>query len=390
MPAALVRYDTACRALAEAKAVDEVKDIRDRAMAMQLYAKQAKNRELEADAFEIRLRAEKRVGEMMEEQKETVGLNTGARGVGTAVRVSEKLTLAEAGIDKNLANKARKLRALSKEEFEQVISEGRETIQRGVERQVLKAVEIAAARQAYDARKEQGAKVEDLHALVVSGKRFPVILADPPWSFRVYSGKDKQSSAERYYDTMSLDDIKALPVKRLAADDCALFLWGVCPEVPGALEVISAWGFEFKTKAFTWIKTTAGGGLHTGMGYWTRANSEDVWFATRGSPRCEDVWFATRGSPQRLAMDVHQPIFAPVGKHSEKPDEVHKRIERLLAGPYLELFARSERDGWVTWGNELNADQGLNAPLLAPGATRAASFDHARGSTAELDPEEAA
>jgi N6-adenosine-specific RNA methylase IME4 len=76
------------------------------------------------------------------------------------------------------------------------------------------------------------------------------------------------------------------------------------------------------------------------MGYYTRANSEDV-------------LLATRGTPMRLAADVHQVIMAPVGKHSEKPDETHKRIERLFTGPYLELFARAERPGWTTWGNEL-------------------------------------
>jgi N6-adenosine-specific RNA methylase IME4 len=202
-------------------------------------------------------------------------------------------------------------------------------------------LKIERQREAYDSRKEQGAKVNDLAALATSGRRFSVILADPPWSFHTYSGKGKQRSAERHYDCMSLDDIKALPVASLAADDCALFLWSVCPELPGALDVIRAWGFEFKTKGFTWIKQNPGGqGLHTGMGYWTRANSEDV-------------LLATRGNPPRLAMDVHQVIMAPVAEHSEKPGEIHRRIERLLAGPYLELFARAERPGWATWGNEI-------------------------------------
>jgi phage N-6-adenine-methyltransferase len=119
----LVKYDAACRALAEARSVDEVKDIRDQAMAMRLYAKQAKNRQLEADAFEIRLRAEARVGDMMEAQNMRPG---------NPQWVSEKpIVLAEAGIDKNLAHRARKLNALPKDEFERVISEGREAIERG-------------------------------------------------------------------------------------------------------------------------------------------------------------------------------------------------------------------------------------------------------------------
>jgi N6-adenosine-specific RNA methylase IME4 len=332
----LIKYAAACRALAEAKAVDEVKDIRDQAMAMRLYAQQAKNRQLEADAFEIRMRAEERVGEMMAAGNE----DRQPRG-GQGWKVSEKPTLAEAGIDKNLANKARKLHALPKDEFERVISEGREVIERGVERQILKAVEIATARESYEVRKEQGAKVDDLVTLAKSGRRFSVIYTDPPWSFKVYSGKGKQRSADRHYDTMHIDDIRALPVASLAADDCALFLWCVNPEIPGALKVIEAWGFEFKTAGLTWIKQNRSGeGLFTGMGYWTRANSE----------LC---LLATRGSPQRRSMDVHQVIMAPVGEHSEKPGEAHKRIERLLAGPYIELFARKTRPGWSTWGNEV-------------------------------------
>jgi N6-adenosine-specific RNA methylase IME4 len=353
LSATLVRYDAACRALAEAKAVDEVKDIRDQAMAMRLYAKQAKNRQLEADAFEIRLRAEKRVGEMMAAQKEAVGFNHGGGDHRVSEKPGAKPTLADAGIDKNLANRARKLHALPQDDFERVVSEGREAIERGVERQVLKAVEIAAARESYEARKESGGTIDDLAALVTTGRRFPVIYADPPWSFYTYSGKGKQRSAERYYDTMSLDAIKALPVASLAADDCALFLWSVCPEIPGALAVIEAWGFTYKTVGLNWVKQNRGGeGTFTGMGYWTRANSE----------LC---LLATRGNPQRLAADVHQVIMAPVAEHSEKPYEAYQRIERLLAGPYLELFARNERERWVTWGNEVGID--LNArPMPTP------------------------
>jgi N6-adenosine-specific RNA methylase IME4 len=108
-------------------------------------------------------------------------------------------------------------------------------------------------------------------------------------------------------------------------------------------------GFEPSTIAFVWIKTAPsattvlaldGDGRHTGMGYWTRANSAAC-------------LFATRGSPLRLAADVHQVVPAPIGEHSEKPEEVRRRIERLFAGPYLELYGRREVDGWTVWGNEI-------------------------------------
>jgi hypothetical protein len=116
----LVKYDAACRALAEAKAVDEVKDIRDKAMGMELYAQQAKNLQMELDAAEIRLRAEHRLGELIEAQKETVGLAKGGQpyqSTGVKHTPVDKPTLASADIDKELAKRARKMARLSEAEF---------------------------------------------------------------------------------------------------------------------------------------------------------------------------------------------------------------------------------------------------------------------------------
>jgi N6-adenosine-specific RNA methylase IME4 len=196
-------------------------------------------------------------------------------------------------------------------------------------------------RASYEARADKGARIGDLVAMAEAGQRFSVIYADPPWEFEVYSGKGKQRSAERYYDTESLDAIKAMPIAPLAADNCILFLWGVWPELPGALDVIRAWGFDYKTAGFIWVKKNRNGeGDFTGMGYWTRANSEPC-------------LLATKGSPLRLAQDVMQIIWEPVAGHSAKPEEARRRIERLVAGPYLELFARSPVPGWTVWGNEV-------------------------------------
>ena len=187
-----------------------------------------------------------------------------------------------------------------------------------------------------------GCTVSDLESLIDAGKKFSVIYADPPWSFRVYSGKGKKRSADRFYNTQSLDDIKALPVDKLAAKDCALLLWAIMPELPGALDVIAAWGFEYKTVGFTWIKKNrSGNGIFTGMGYWTRANAEVCLLATRGSPR-------------RQALDVHKVVMSPISGHSRKPDEVQVRIERLLPGPYLELYGRRPAPGWTVWGNQIS------------------------------------
>lgn len=178
---------------------------------------------------------------------------------------------------------------------------------------------------------------------------YGVIMADPPWRFKTYSAK-AQRSADRHYSTMTLADIQALPVSDLAADDCALFLWGTSPHLQAVLPTIAAWGFEYKGKAFNWCKTNklrAAGPANDpstffmGMGYGTRSNSEDCWLATRGRPK-------------RLSGAVRELIVEPRREHSRKPDQAFDAARQLFAGPYLELFSREHREHWDTFGNQLN------------------------------------
>jgi N6-adenosine-specific RNA methylase IME4 len=175
---------------------------------------------------------------------------------------------------------------------------------------------------------------------------FGAILADPPWHFDVWAeGSARNASAK--YKTMTADEIAAMPVADLAAPDCALFMWMVWPRLHEAVKVIESWGFTYKTCAFNWIKANTSqidmfredADVFAGMGYWTRANSEACLLATRGKPK-------------RLNADVRQGIIAPRREHSRKPDGVHERVERLVGGPYLELFARQKRAGWTVWGNQ--------------------------------------
>ena len=183
-------------------------------------------------------------------------------------------------------------------------------------------------------------------------KKYSVILADPPWAFRAWSNKGMGRSAEQHYSTMRLEDIKALPVADLAAEDCVLFLWATFPMLKEALEVIDAWGFTYKTVAFTWVKENRKSpGLFWGLGYWTRANAEICLLATRGSPK-------------RQSAAVHQVILSPVERHSKKPDEVQERIVTLMGDvSRVELFARQETPGWDVWGNEVECSPGLASRL---------------------------
>lgn len=174
---------------------------------------------------------------------------------------------------------------------------------------------------------------------------YRVIYADPPWTFATYSRKGKGRSAEAHYECMSLAEIAALPVRDWAAPDAVLLMWATDPLLDRALEVIQAWGFTYKTVAFYWAKLHRGrspSGLgeddfFTGLGFWTRANPEPCLLATRGRPK-------------RRSAAVRKLLLAPRREHSRKPEEAYERIEQLLEGPYLELFARSTRSGWDGWG----------------------------------------
>ena len=176
-------------------------------------------------------------------------------------------------------------------------------------------------------------------------KKYSVILADPPWRYRAYSGKDVGRTAESHYPTMALEDIKALPVADIADKDCALFLWVTFPCLLEGMEVIRAWGFTYKTVAFVWVKQNKkSASLFWGMGFWTRSNAELCILATRGRPK-------------RAHAGVHQIVISPVEEHSKKPGEVHRRICQLMGSvPKIELFARRKTGGFDVWGNEVESD----------------------------------
>ena len=173
--------------------------------------------------------------------------------------------------------------------------------------------------------------------------KYKTILADPPWKYRdSKGGLAKLGAATSAYPVMELDAIKALPVAALTDKDCTLLLWVTMPMLREGLEVIEAWGFEYKTCAFVWIKLNPSGkGIYSGLGHWVNGNAELVLLANKGHPR-------------RLRKDIKQIVMAPVGRHSAKPGEVRRRIELLLEPPYIELFARQKVRGWDSIGLDVD------------------------------------
>lgn len=174
---------------------------------------------------------------------------------------------------------------------------------------------------------------------------YQVIYADPPWK---YQDTGCNGNAEGHYNTMSLADIKALPVGNLAAKDAVLLMWATWPLLPEAIQVIEAWGFQYKTIGFLWVKKNKSDcGHFFGLGRWTRGNSEVCLLATRGKPK-------------RAGNAVSQLCFEPLTRHSEKPAVIRERIVELLGDvPRIELFCRKRAPGWDAFGNEVESDVAL-------------------------------
>ena len=176
----------------------------------------------------------------------------------------------------------------------------------------------------------------------MQNKKYQIIYADPPWQYKRKAG---QGIASDHYPTMSLQEICNLPVGNLADKNCALFLWVTFPQLREGLSVIQAWGFQYKTVAFVWVKQNKKADtLFLGLGHWTRSNAEICLLATRGTIR-------------RKSAYVSQIILSHIEKHSKKPDEARDRIVELIGDvPRIELFARQATPGWDVWGNEIQSD----------------------------------
>ena len=196
--------------------------------------------------------------------------------------------------------------------------------------------------------------------------KYDVISADPPWAFKTYSDK---GGREKHYDRMTLQDIKNIPVHKIAHDHTVLLQWTTWPHLFEAREVAESWGFTYyATLGFIWVKRTPdGSSIHHGMGYYTRANTEPCLIFKRGR----------KFSLPRVGMDVHQVIEtfpdwpalpgfeeiidARVGRHSAKPEAYYQGVERLWGDvSRIEVFARQCRPGWAVVGNEIGVGLDVN------------------------------
>jgi N6-adenosine-specific RNA methylase IME4 len=207
---------------------------------------------------------------------------------------------------------------------------------------------------------------------------YDLIYADPPWLWAARSPKGEGRSAKRHYSVMTLEDIKRLPIPSIAAPRSVLALWAIDPMLPEAFELARAWGFNYATVGLYWIKTNKKSPVSfngnrvsyydpkeiekrsvffTGTGYYTRANPETCLLFTRAKNKALGI---SGGGLRRFDRGVPRLLVAPVGRHSQKPEEARIRIERLFGEVRrVELFARSRRPGWDVFGNQVEGSISL-------------------------------
>lgn len=342
--------------LAEATRTDEVKKIRDVAVAMKAYARTQKaGKEIALDAGEIILRADARMGELARELPKTP--NDGSRGNqaspanGLARRDS---ALADIGVSKQRAAEFDKISKLPQKQLEQYIAAERKanrppttsgavTLSRlpaeSRTRALAKLADLPDLRAAVTAIRRED-RVEKLAEISkentpLTGElgRFPVLYADPPWQYE--HAKTESRAIENHYPTMDLSEICRLKVASIATPDAILFLWATSPKLAEAMKVLEAWGFTYRT-SMVWVKNKVG------MGYYARQQHELLLIATIGSPP----------TPPESARPSSV-VTRPRGEHSAKPPVFYEIIERMYPElKRIELFCRASRKGWSAWGNE--------------------------------------
>ena len=309
----LALLSNASKMLAEIKTIDDAKNLMDTAAAVKLYAQKHKlGKEAVGHAHEIEIRAEKKLGEMLEVMEK----NKGAMGIGTSVVNQDDrtpTTLAEIGITKNLSSEAQTLAQIEEDVFEKVAT-GKKSKQAAVK-------EVK--------QKKRNAKLKE-KSTELPAEIFQVIYCDPPWQ---YSNSGFEMSAENKYPTMSIDELRKLRVNEISDTHCAMFMWATNPLLKDALSLMTTWGFEYKTN-LVWVKNR-----HT-AGFYTFGQHELLLIGTKGS-----------------MLPVEKPTSIITGDnniHSRKPEIVYDIINTMYPGlKKVELFARKGQKGFTPWGNEL-------------------------------------
>lgn len=341
-PRELILLDRARTALLEARTVDEVRDLRDKAQAVRAYVRKARlGHNILLEAAAIKLRAERRLGEMLQLLPLARSAPGNQHKPGCEDADTNGVRLQEIGISKSESSRLQKIASLPESQFEQYV-EGNllaeiEPTTAGCLR-LVGQIKRAAQKNESSPPNEDPTTTTSLKELAEADYRFATIYADPPWK---YGNQATRAATDNHYPTMSTDDICAEPVSELCEPNAHLHLWTTNAFLPDAFDVMDAWGFEYKS-CFLWVKPNIGIG-----NYW-RVSHEFLLFGTRGR-----LPFADRSL--RSWQEFKRT------RHSEKPEAIRELIQRASPGPYLEMYARRSpaNELWTVYGNEV--ETGLEA-----------------------------
>jgi N6-adenosine-specific RNA methylase IME4 len=317
----LITIDAALQALASATTPDELINLANRAAALQVYARRAKlGMVAQNRCAEIRLRAERKLGEL---------LSTTPRLHGRPKSVPEENTLprlSDLGVaDRKISQRAQRIAAVPAREFEAYLRDARNAEWEITTRLLL---HYCQRRQATERNRQHivGGRVDDLTEFARTRSKMGCIVIDPPWP---------TAGSTLPYMHIHVDDLTLLPIAELAAERCHVHLWTLPNSYHRtAYEIVEDWGFRVVSE-FVWCKS------QVGKGHYWRMSHEILLTAVRS----EDDRFDDQS--------LRSWIEAPRGRHSEKPDVVREMIERASPGPRLEIFARKLVPGWFAWGHEI-------------------------------------
>ncbi len=329
-PAEFALLASAEQALSAASSIDEVKSIRDKAVAARAYARKAGLGTKSLNyCLAIILRAERLAGEML------IAMGGGEHGGDRKSKHKECIDF-DAVAPRHDRLRFYNLCSIPDAEFkpllEEVATSGKKLAMPKVLKLAKKSEKTVEAQSATESAVSHGI-VASLHDLIAAGAKFSTIYADPPWRYDNKATRSNVDSAATYSGTMTVDEICAEPVAELANDEAHLHLWTTNAFLFDARRVMEAWGFEYKS-CFVWVKPQMGIG-----NYW-RVSHEFMLLGVRGGLR-----FANRGQKSWLEHDR--------ARHSQKPHIVRNIIEKVSPGPCLEMYGRHIVDGWTVYGNQI-------------------------------------
>lgn len=315
----LVKYEAARQALAEANSVDEVKDIRDKAAAVLAYGKQAKDTDLMSWAAEIKVRAERRAGQLLKEMDMAKPPGINQHKVDRSHDATDPPTLSEMGLDKSQSSRWQKIAAIPEDKFDEMVSD-----RKGKEKPITTQALLRWVQQ--DKNEKLNTESQEFNG------KYGVIVIDPPWDMKKIERSAAIDQVDFEYPTMNESQLSALDLP--FSDHCHVFLWATQKHLPMALRLFDAWNVKY---VLTMVWHKPGG------------------FQPFGLPQynCEFVLYGRVGAPVFVDTKAFNVCFdAPRGKHSEKPQEFYDLISRVTDGKRIDVFNRRKIAGFDTWGNE--------------------------------------